>query len=86
MPPGSYLALSHPASDIEPKKMAATRQSLNKHMHEKQTHRSYDQVARFFQGLEIVKPGVVLAPQWRPDSDLEAGRPSVMWAGVGRKR
>jgi hypothetical protein len=85
VPPGSYLALSHVASDIEPDKMAETRKHLNQLMHEKQTHRSHAEVARFFQGLEIVEPGVVPVPQWRPDSDLEAKRPSVMWGGVGRK-
>ena len=86
VPPGSYLALSHVASDIEPDKQAEARNRLNKMVHEKQTHRSRDEVARFFQGLEIVEPGVVPVPQWRPDSDPEARRPSVMWGGVGRKR
>ena len=85
VPPGSYLAVSHVASDIEPDKMAETRKRLNQLMHEKQTHRSHAEVARFFQGLQIIEPGVVPVPQWRPDSDLEAKRPSVMWGGVGRK-
>ena len=86
VPPGSYLALSTVASDIEAAKMTQTRKRLNELMFEKQTHRSRDEVTRFFQGLEIIEPGVVPVPQWRPDSDLEARQPSVMWGGVGRKR
>ncbi len=86
VPSGSYLALSTVASDIEAAKMTQTRKRLNEVMYEKQTHRSRDEVTRFFQGLEIVEPGVVPVPQWRPDSDLEARRPSVMWGGMGRKR
>jgi S-adenosyl methyltransferase len=85
VPPGSYLALSHVASDIEPGKQAETRNRLNQMVHEKQTHRSHAEVARFFQGLQIIEPGVVPVPQWRPDSDLEAKCPSVMWGGVGHK-
>jgi S-adenosyl methyltransferase len=33
------------------------------------------QVARFFNGLELVEPGLVRVPEWRPASELEAGRP-----------
>jgi S-adenosyl methyltransferase len=86
VPPGSYLALSQVASDIEPDKMAETRKRLNRLMHQKGTYRSHAEVARFFDGLDMVEPGVVPVPQWRPDSDIEAKRPSVMWGGVGRKR
>jgi len=85
VPPGSYLALSHVASDIEPDKVAETRKRLNRLMYQKGTYRSHDQVARFFGGLDMIEPGVVVVPQWRPDSDLEANRPTVMWGGVGRK-
>jgi S-adenosyl methyltransferase len=86
VPPGSYLAISQVASDIEPDKMAETRKRLNRLMHQKGSYRTHAQVTRFFDGLDLVDPGVVLVPQWRPDSDIEASRRSVMWGGVGRKR
>jgi hypothetical protein len=85
MPPGSYLAMSHVASDIEPEKMADTWQRLSRLLPTKQAYRSEAEVVRFFDGLEVVEPGVVPVPQWRPDSDMEAGRRSVMRGGVGRK-
>jgi hypothetical protein len=52
---------------------------------EKVTFRDRAGVLRFFDGLELVDPGVVPVPQWRPASDLEAASPTVMWGGVGRK-
>ncbi len=85
VPPGSYLALSHVASDIEPEQMAETRKRLNRLMYQKVTPRSHAEVTRFFDGLDVVEPGVVPVPQWRPDSEIEANRRSVMWGGVGRK-
>lgn len=42
-------------------------------------------VTRLFDGLKLVEPGVVRAPQWRPDSDIEAASPAVLWGGVARK-
>jgi hypothetical protein len=42
-------------------------------------------VLRFFDGLELVEPGLVPVPRWRPASDLEASSPTVMWGGIGRK-
>jgi hypothetical protein len=84
--PGSYLALSHVASDIEPDRVAEAGRRLNRLLYQKGTYRTHAQVERFFDGLDMVEPGVVPVPQWRPDSDLEAKRASVMWGGAGRKR
>lgn len=86
VPPGSYLAISHVASDIEPDKMAEMRTRLNRLMHQKGTYRSQASVARYFDGLEMVGPGVVRVQEWRPDSEIEANRSSAMWGAVGRKR
>jgi hypothetical protein len=86
VPPGSYLAISQVASDVEAERMAETRKRLDRLMYQKGSYRTHAQVTRFFDGLDMVDPGVVLVPQWRPDSDIEASRRSVMWGGVGRKR
>jgi hypothetical protein len=40
---------------------------------------------RFFHGLEIVEPGVVVIQEWRPDSQAGAALPSALWGGVGHK-
>jgi hypothetical protein len=36
-------------------------------------------------GLELVPPGVVSVPRWRPGSDMEAKAPTMAWCGVGQK-
>ena len=85
VPSGSYLALSHPARDIEAAAMAEIADTMNGLVAEKVTHRTRAGVLRFFDGLELVEPGVVPVPQWRPASDLEAASTTVLWGGVGRK-
>ena len=85
VPPGSYLALSHPASDIDAEAMAKMAVVLNQMMAEKVTFRERDAVAGFFAGLELVQPGLVQASKWRPSSEMEAASPAALWAGVARK-
>ena len=86
VPAGSYLALSHPASDIEAEAMGEMAQRLNKLMAEKVTFRGQAEVARFFDGLEMVEPGLVRVQEWRPSSEIEASSPAALWGGVGQKR
>ena len=43
------------------------------------------EIARFFDGLEMIEPGLVRIPQWRPASQLEAESPSALWGGAARK-
>jgi hypothetical protein len=85
VPSGSYLALSHPASDIETEAMAEMAKRLNQLMAEKVTFRNQAEVSRFFDGLELVEPGMVRVQRWRPDTDVEATSPAALWGGVGRK-
>jgi hypothetical protein len=85
VPPGSYLALSHPARDIEAEKMAAMAERLNQMMAEKVTFRAQAEVAGFFDGLDLLEPGMVNVPHWRPESDEEASSPAALWGGVARK-
>jgi hypothetical protein len=85
VPPGSYLALSHPAADIDADAMADAQQRQNQMQAEQVTFRRRDEVARFFDGLEMVEPGLVLAPEWRPDTLAETKTPAALWAGLGRK-
>jgi hypothetical protein len=82
MAPGSYLALSQVASDIESAKVAEARRRYNALARETQRHRSKREVARFFDGLHLVEPGLVPVQQWRPASGEEASAKSTMWGGV----
>lgn len=86
MPAGSYLALSHPASDLEAEAMAEMAKRLNQMMAEKVTFRGQGEVAGLFDGLELVEPGMVRVQEWRPDTEAEATSPAALWGGVGHKR
>ena len=55
------------------------------HILSKLNFRSRAQVLRFFDGLELVEPGLIRAPEWRPDSPEDTANPAEMWAGVARK-
>ena len=86
VPAGSYLALSQVASDIEAEQMAEAAKRYNRLARETQRHRSHAEVTRFFDGLELLDPGVVPVPRWRPASEIEAAAHSAMWGGVALKR
>jgi trans-aconitate methyltransferase len=83
--PGSYVALSHAASDIDAEQMAEMVRRLNEATAEKTTLRDRAGVTRLFDGLDLVEPGVIRAAEWRPDTDLEAASPAALWGGVARK-
>jgi hypothetical protein len=83
--PGSYVALSHVASDIDAEQQTEMVRRLNESVAEKVTMRDRAAVTRLFDGLEAVEPGVVRVSDWRPDSDLEAATPTGLWGGVARK-
>jgi hypothetical protein len=82
--PGSYLVLSHPAADIDVAAVTEVARRYNARVPAGQRRRSHDEVARFFRGLEVLEPGIVPTPEWRP-SQPAGPAPVPMWAGVGRK-
>jgi hypothetical protein len=86
VPPGSYLALSHVASDIVPAQAAEMVKRLNLSVFERTNPRDQPTVTGLFGGLEPVEPGVVRVQHWRPDTELESSTPSNMWGGLARKR
>jgi hypothetical protein len=83
--PGSFVAISHAASDIDAKQQTEMVRRLNESTAEKATLRDHAGVTRLFAGLDLVEPGVVRVSDWRPDSDLDAARPTGLWGGVARK-
>jgi hypothetical protein len=65
--------------------LAGALAKLSQTMAQRVTPRSREQVTRFFDGVDLIEPGVVPIQQWRPDSDAEAAARAGMWGGVGRK-
>jgi hypothetical protein len=87
IPPGSFLAITHVAGDMgsmTPGAMAAARR-LSELLPQRVNPRSQAQVTKFFDGLELVEPGVVPIQQWRPDNDQAAAARASLWGGVARK-
>jgi hypothetical protein len=87
MAPGSFLVLSHGRENPAP----ATRDEVGR-LYQQSSNpgvlRSPEQIARFFDGLELVEPGLVWTPQWRPESPEDVGdhpESSLVCAGVARK-
>jgi hypothetical protein len=85
LPPGSSLTISHVPSDMHATAMKAMGDRLNRLLAQRSTYRSREQVTRFFDGLDLVPPGVVPVQEWRPASAAEAAAAAAMWGGVGRK-
>jgi hypothetical protein len=45
------------------------------------------EIMRFFDGFDLVEPGLVPKPQWRPAPGTDVtGVPDVSWCGVARLR
>jgi hypothetical protein len=66
VPAGSYTAIYHLASDLDPAMATATRR-WNKTAPVPITLRSHGEVGALVAGLELIPPGVVPVTDWRPD-------------------
>jgi len=66
VPPGSWLALSHPARDVHSPQVSEAAARFNQLATAKATLRTRDQILRFFNGLELLEPGLVQVHRWRP--------------------
>jgi SAM-dependent methyltransferase len=84
--PGSFLVISHAGSDIDPAEMAEMIACLNERLAEgSYVGRPCKVVARFFDGLDLVRPGVVKVTRWHPRSEKESAITTSHWGGVARK-
>jgi hypothetical protein len=85
LPSGSYLVISHPASDIHPGQAEAQRR-YNERVSTPQTLRTRAEVSRFFEGLDLVPPGLVYVHTWRPGpDDIVPPNGVSAYGGVARK-
>jgi hypothetical protein len=89
MASGSYLVISHysleGASDITIQRLS----HISSSTHDPTKPRSSVEIARFFDGFELLEPGVVRIPLWRPEGPdellVEEPERCLGFAGVGRK-
>ena len=86
LPSGSYLSLNDGTSVIAREELEQATQDYNDSGALPYVQRTPEEIASFFEGLELVEPGVVSCPRWRPDpapddppAELDA------FGGIGRK-
>ncbi|MFD5074041.1 SAM-dependent methyltransferase [Streptomyces sp. NPDC058371] len=86
LPAGSHLVLSHTITSPAMPDVDDAVAFWNEHGTPKLTQRTPEAVARFFDGLELLEPGVVSCSRWRPE-DTSGDEPDevAMFGGVGRK-
>jgi S-adenosyl methyltransferase len=85
VPSGSYLAVSHASSDIDPDQQSAAARSYNAHSATPITLRSRPEVARFFRGLDLVPPGITPLGQWSPGATQAAPSHLPTYTALARK-
>jgi hypothetical protein len=86
LPAGSWLAIAHPASDVERDKVAAMTDRYNERVATAATLRTHAEIAAFFAGTDLLQPGVVQYHQWHPGEPVRdtAGEVAA-YCGLGRK-
>ena len=84
---GSYLVLTHPASDIYGELVAESARRYNESVVTPVTLRTFNQVSSFFDGLELVEPGIVQCHRWHPEPGASVDDYEVAgWGAVGYRR
>jgi SAM-dependent methyltransferase len=84
--PGSYLAISHVTGDEISSEAVRKASEIYNGALVRSVVRSRAETTRFFDGLELIPPGLVDVAEWRPGCQAASlGGPVLFWAGVGRK-
>jgi SAM-dependent methyltransferase len=84
--PGSYVVISHGTTDGQPEHVAEGMEQYAQTTADFQP-RSHAEILRFFDGLDLIEPGLVHVPRWRPDDPRDAGHAEriAAYGGAGRK-
>jgi hypothetical protein len=83
MPPGSYLALTHSTAEIHGEPMLRAMRETTERGGTPIRARTRAEIERFFDGHELLEPGVVTCSRWRPAANSR--EPEVyLFGGVGR--
>ncbi|MGW3360787.1 SAM-dependent methyltransferase [Streptomyces bungoensis] len=81
--PGSFLVLSHATGDFADRTAA---QAVYSKATATLNLRSHAGVERFFDGFDLIEPGLAQVPFWRPDGRPEPGSDEIgFYGGVARR-
>jgi SAM-dependent methyltransferase len=86
LPPGSYLLISHVTGDTRPTSSAGAAAAY-RNTRNPATLRPVEEIASFFGDLELVSPGLVPVPLWRPETAPATEADDIwMYGGIAHKR
>ena len=86
LPAGSWLAIYHPASDVDTHRVGEAVRRVNAQSASPTTLRTHQQIASFFDGLDLLEPGLVQVHRWQPGSiALGSDDQIAAYAGLARK-
>jgi hypothetical protein len=85
---GSFLVISHGTTgnaENDPTDMVGKVTNVYRQASAQMHVRSLAEIERFFDGFDLLDPGVVWMAGWRPDPGVPTGPAKSLRAGVGRK-
>jgi S-adenosyl methyltransferase len=87
MVPGSYLILSHLTRDGHPAELVRQKEEVFAKSSTPFSYRGRAEILRFFDGFELVEPGLTYVTRWRGDELVEKMHAAGQWwlGGVARK-
>jgi hypothetical protein len=86
VPSGSYLVMAHAASDITPEASAEMARTYNQMSSAPITMRTYDQVLRYFDGLDLIPPGLIPIDKWGLAGQIDSNVGGLIgYCGIARK-
>jgi hypothetical protein len=87
LPSGSYLTVTHATADFDPVEARDAYEALQHSGRAEFWTRRREEIETFFEGLEMVEPGLSPITGWRPPAGAEVvdGREVKIWGGMGRK-
>ncbi len=86
VPSGSYLVVGHPTAEVHGEAMKESMRLWNERGGTPIVARDRKELARFFENLELLEPGVVSCSRWRPEN-TDGDEPAEVseFCAVGRK-
>jgi hypothetical protein len=88
MAPGSCVCIAHSSYDFNAEGMREAAQKLSKALRTAWVVRTYEEIERFYDGLDMVDPGLVPIDDWRPTVEAPmplSSRPVPIFGGIGQK-
>jgi hypothetical protein len=86
VPSGSWLAIVHPALDIAADQMSEMADRFNRRVSTRATLRTHAEILPFFDGLELLDPGLVQLHRWRPgQAEVVTDDEVAAYCGLARK-